>query len=56
VHICVYSYSIVDVINQRNMVNSGVGGTKDKNLRSRCTVFVNYSNTGRIPINLSYHV
>ena len=36
VHICVYSYSIVDVIKQRNMVNSGVRGTKDKNLRSRC--------------------
>ena len=36
VHICVYSYSTVDVIKQRNMVNSGVRGTKDKNLRSRC--------------------
>jgi hypothetical protein len=36
VHICVYSYSVVDVIKQRNMVNSGVRGTKDKNLRSRC--------------------
>jgi hypothetical protein len=36
VHICVYSYSIVDVIKQRNMVNSGVKGTKEKNLRSRC--------------------
>ena len=36
VHICVYSYSIVDVTKQRNMVNSGVRGTKDKNLRSRC--------------------
>jgi hypothetical protein len=36
VHICVYNYSVVDVIKQRNMVNSGVRGTKDKNLRSRC--------------------
>ena len=36
VHICVYSYSTVDVIKQRDMVNSGVGGTKDRNLRSRC--------------------
>jgi hypothetical protein len=36
VHIFVYSYSTVDVIKQRNMVNSGARGTKDKNLRSRC--------------------
>jgi hypothetical protein len=36
VHVCVYSYSTVDMIKQRNMVNSGVRGTKDKNLRSRC--------------------
>jgi hypothetical protein len=36
VHVRVYSYSIVDVIKQRNVVNSGVRGTKDKNLRSRC--------------------
>ena len=36
VHVCVYSYSVVDAIKQRNMVNSGVRGTKDKNLRSRC--------------------
>jgi hypothetical protein len=37
VHICVYSYSTVDVIKQRNMVNSGVRGTstkKDRNPRS----------------------
>jgi hypothetical protein len=38
VHMCVYdySYSTVDVIKQRDMVNSGVGGTKSRNLRSRC--------------------
>jgi hypothetical protein len=36
VHICVYSYSTVDVSKQRNMVNSGARGAKDKNLRSRC--------------------
>jgi hypothetical protein len=36
VHTCVYSYSVVDEIKQRNMVNSGVRGAKDKNLRSRC--------------------
>jgi hypothetical protein len=35
VHMCVYSYSTVDVIKQRNMVNSGVRGTKkDRNPRS----------------------
>ena len=34
VHMCVYSYSIVDVIKQRNMVNSGVRGKKDRNPRS----------------------
>ena len=28
--------AIVDEIKQRNMVNSGVRGAKDKNLRSRC--------------------
>jgi hypothetical protein len=28
VHICVYSYSTVDEIKQRNMVNSGVRGRK----------------------------
>jgi hypothetical protein len=36
VHTCVYSYSAVDEIKQRNMVNSGVRGTKSRNLRSRC--------------------
>ena len=35
VRMCVYSYSAVDEIKQRNVVNSGVRGTKDKNLRSR---------------------
>jgi hypothetical protein len=54
VHICVYSYSTVDVIKQRNMVNSGVRGTKDKDLSDR-GVLVNSSNTGIIPIYLSYH-
>jgi hypothetical protein len=34
VHICVYSNSAVDEIKQRNMVNAGVGGTKDRNPRS----------------------
>ena len=29
----VSSYSKVDAIEQRNMVNSGVGGTKEMNLR-----------------------
>ena len=36
VHVCVHSYSTVDEIKQRDVVNSGVRGTKDKNLRSRC--------------------
>ena len=37
VHIIfLYSYSTVDEIKQRDMVNSGVKGTKDRNLRSRC--------------------
>ena len=30
----VNSYSTVDVIEQKDMVNSGVRGTKDKNLRT----------------------
>jgi len=39
--ICIYvrkqlQYSEVGAIEQRYMVNSGVRGTKDKNLRSRC--------------------
>ena len=50
-------YCTVDVIKQRNMVNSGVRGAKGRNLRSRCrALLVNYSNTGRILIYLSYHV
>jgi hypothetical protein len=36
---CVSSYNEVGAIEQRYMVNSGVRGTKDKNLRSRCTVY-----------------
>jgi len=32
VHMCKYSYSTVDVIKQRNMVNSGVRGAKGMDL------------------------
>jgi hypothetical protein len=34
IHVCVSSYSKVDAIEQRYMVNSGVRGKKDRNPRS----------------------
>jgi hypothetical protein len=52
---CVSSYSKVGPIEQRYMVNSGVRGTKDRNLRSGCIilVLVNYSNTSIVSYLLS---
>jgi hypothetical protein len=32
---CVSSYSKADAVEQKYMVNSGVRGTKDRNIRSR---------------------
>jgi hypothetical protein len=44
VRVSSYSYSKVDAVEQRDMVNSGVRGTKNRNLRTEvnCTSTVSY--------------
>jgi hypothetical protein len=46
VHICKHSYSTVDVNEQRNMVNSGVRGTKNNHLMIEvdCIYYLSYRN------------
>jgi hypothetical protein len=55
-HICKHSYSTVDVNEQRNMVNSGVRGTKNNHLMIEmdCIYYLSYRNLGPSAGNLNH--
>jgi hypothetical protein len=56
VHMCKHSYSTVDVNEQRNMVNSGVRGTKNNHLMIEmdCIYYLSYRNLVPSTGNLHY--